>query len=221
MRLSPDCYKFKEEFGKYLRSEREFSGLSSYRDLSYVLGLSEASAGHWERGWVFPRSTIVLKKINLLFNNTPDVINELFTRDGIKPTQKELDTFRKTAEENKNHTSIIPLTKLNKETTIVYSDSRENECRKAFGKYLTEKRLRMGISAVSLCKALGKKSVVAVHFWENGTSFPSDVKDLILLDKLFGDTIKVMFGLCEKYGVKLLKLEKQEVLSRLEEVRKF
>lgn len=219
MRLTPDCYKFKEEFGKYLRQERKFLGLGTSRDLSYILGMSEASAGHWERGYVFPRSTIVLKKLNLLFNNTPDVINELFTRDGIKPTKKEWDIFRKTAELNQNH-HCIGKTVFDKESNYTFSDSRENECRKAFGRYLSEKRLKMGLSSVSLSYAFGKK-YTAYYNWESGISFPDSVKDLILLDKLFGDTIKVMFGLCEKYGVKLLKLEKQEVLSKLEEVRKF
>ena len=53
--------------------------------------------------------------------------------------------------------------------------------------------------------------------WEAGSSFPSSPRVLMLLDKLYGDTIKVIFGMCKENGIQLAREEVREVMSRLSE----
>lgn len=209
--------KFKKEFGKFLASERKLLGVTQ-TDLGYIL--NSRTIHTWEQGRRFPREMMTLKKIFALFKDTPYMMAELFNSRGIAPTEKEWDNFRRIVEAP--HTGNISLTSKDlSERNHAYSfkDDRESECRKIFGEYLRASRLKHGITGLQLSKALGKFGNSTVSLWEAGDFFPSDVKDIALLDKLFGDTIKVIFGLCQKYGVKLTSEEIKELATRLNECR--
>jgi len=204
----------RRRLGKAVRELRKREDLSQM-ELTYVLDLgSIARVSYWESGRCFPRSIIVLKKLEFLFSGFGDVVREVVDSHGVKPNKKEWMNFIGTVS-TKWSVDSAPQ---NRNKFYNHVDARDAVYRKAFGRYLREARTSRSITAASLGRAFG-----CVHTtwsqWEAGINFPSDILVLGLINRLFGDTFDVVFSVCDKARIRLQKKEKQSVLRRLKNIQ--
>jgi transcriptional regulator with XRE-family HTH domain len=212
MKVGKRFQKFKKMFGEFLEENRRALGLSNY-DVGYTLGVSHMTCYDWEKGDSFPSSIVRLKKLHLLFENLPEVLVHLFHLTGIAPTSYEWQAFKRRMKGKCRRSSSL---KTNLNLSYKAVDSRDDECRVAFGSYLRKERLDRGIQASHLARALGVSP--SLYFrWESGSGFPQNPRIIMLLDRFYGNVIKVLFGLCKEGGIHLSQIEIRDVMTRFSE----
>lgn len=186
----------------------------SVYDLGYVLGKNPQTVWYWERGRSFPASIVLLKKLEVLYRETPHVLKDIAKRAEIQPTAEEWSRFEKEVYEKTGdlfHSRQNPF--------YESKDQRDMEYKEAFGEYLMRERMKREIRHGALANALGV-SRNAYCQWEDGITFPQDAMVLVLLDKLYGNTFDVLFGLCRENGISLKDGEKRDVLRKMREVER-
>lgn len=202
--------KVKKYFGSYLADCRKSVGLSNY-DIAYILDVCHLTPWNWEHGVSFPQSIILLKKLGMIYGELPYWLKDIIRMGAIKPSRLEWKRFEEIAYSGDGNG--LPSCGTQNYRSI---DMRDNIYKKAFGKYLMNERCERGIGVGSIAEALG----VGYHRylqWEYGSNFPQEVMTLIYLDKFYGNTFDVLFGLCKKNGIHLDRIEKLSVLRKLEE----
>lgn len=202
------CAWLKRKFGRFLRDSRLGLDMSVY-DIGYVLGLSHATVYYWEEGKSFPNSVMKLKQLQFLYGGVMVILRGLF--DDVV-TRTELRDFLREVASMKAHIDDV-------RSDIMWyeaKDKRDDSYRRAFGRYLAERRQDVGVSANSLAVALGMSHTVCYR-WESGSSFPSDPVVLAKLDRLYGDTLAFIFGACPSNNVLLSQTEKHELSERMDE----
>lgn len=211
MKMGRSSFMMKRRFGRFLKSNRLQAGWSVY-DVGYMLKKTHATAHYWEEGFSFPASIVLLKKLCLLYGGIPETIKNIASDILSKVTCKDWKEFLKTIDEG----HFVP--PINDKLACNYGsvDGRDSEYKIAFGSYLRRERLDRKISASALARAFG---VYPSNYtaWEAGSTFPQDVMVLVLLDKLYGNTFDVIFGLCKKNGIHLSHEETKAVLERKSE----
>jgi transcriptional regulator with XRE-family HTH domain len=204
--------KIKSLFGNFLREERKFRGLSLH-EVGYVFNQHHSTFGQWEVGVNFPRSVVAIKKVHLLFPDTPKILTRIFDTSGVKPTKRDWTKFKKIIKGNKEKT--FHRCSGGDKSRYQFKDSREIGCRMAFGAYLRRERLSRGLSAKTLAKACNLEYDNYMKIERCGLI--NDVKTILLLDRFYGNTLKVLFGLCAENGIHLSPIEKREFVSKLSE----
>ena len=210
MQLDEKSRAVRVRFGGFLKDNRLQHEWGLY-EVGYILRASNTSVWGWERGSFFPASIILLKKLALIYRQTPYVLKDIVAAADIRPSVREQDQFLKTVY------SSPPLQySCKKDLKCCYEakDERDTEYKTAFGKYLRNERKLRGIQATCLAKGLGVKSAHIVR-WESGGCFPRSIMTLAQLDLLFGDTFDVLFGLCQEKGIHLTFEEKRDVFERM------
>lgn len=210
--LSDKSMRMRSLFGQYLKGERINRKFSLY-DVGDILGVSHATAHTWERGMSFPQGIFMLQKIKVLYPNTSDELKYIINKRGLKLTQKDKDAIDK---ELLYYEDGVIFNRKNKQT--YYSkDKSFDRCKRKFGEYLLRNRLDKGITLTGLGSVLEVQHVTIIR-WEDGNSFPQDLKYLQKLDYIFDERVmNVIFGLCLRERI---RIPKKEVLSVERAIRK-
>ena len=207
MQISNKYKALKQKFGQEMKKDRLKKKLSS-TDAAYILGIGQSVYWAWETGKTFPGDIIRLQKLKVLFPNVQNNMNVLIA--GLiasipKNKLKEIISIKPTGRQ-------IYVPTYNR-YYIKVKEERDKKYKKEFGKYLRSKRIKMGLSAYQISSLLNM-AVGSYSAWEAGKAFPSDLKALAILDKLYGNVIEVMFGTCKKEGIRIRRKEIEKVLKR-------
>jgi len=211
MQIGKINLNIKQAFGQELQKQRLEHDISPY-DLAYVLGISHATIYGWECGDAFPGSIIRLKRLAVLFRDVPKLVQNMFDLKGIAPSRREWDKFLR---------GIYRGRKTHQQKTVLVcgyqaADSRDDQYRIAFGNYLRKERLSRDLTGMSIAEGFGITH--ACYFrWESGSSFPKEPRTLMMLDKLYGNTVSTIFGLCKNNGIHLEAGEVRNLLDRMKE----
>ena len=201
-------------FGSELRRLRDGSGLS-VADIAYSLDVSMTTVFYWMNGSAFPQSIFLLKKLQFLFSEMHELIQDILHRRGVAISDAEWGRFR----DRLRYRDDLEYGKLE----VGYGRPHKHLCddlyRAEFGRYLRDMRIVSGVSILGLSEALGVKH--SRYFrWESGLSIPRDIMLLGYLDRLYGGVFDVIFGICPKYGLDLDRVEKRKIAGRVRECRK-
>jgi len=210
MKIESGALRLKGLFGEYLKRSRLEQDWSIY-DVAYMVDANHASVNYWETGYCFPASIVRLKKLALLYKGLPyRLIN--ISREYVENLGKiKWDRFLCKLDDG----IFVPPIKEELRCCYAPVDRRDKTYKKAFGRYLREERLNAQIGGSALARALGVGS--SNYFqWESGTNFPQEMTVLALLDKLYGNTFHMLFGLCKENGIHLSEREEKGVLKRKE-----
>jgi len=207
MKLSEKSRVIKVDFGKFLKESRLESDRSVF-DNGYILAVNPQTVWCWEQGNSFPGSIVRIKKLALMYSDTPYFLKDIIERNGIKPSRSEWKDFEKEVYSGGGGlvSGIRP--------EYVSKDARDLEYKKAFGKYMMRERYNRGITVAAMARAL-KVNYHTYCAWENGSAWPQEVMVLAMLDKLYSNTFDVLFGLCDENGIHLSMTEKKDVLKRM------
>ena len=206
MKLSRKCGAIKKDFGKFLKSARLESDRTLF-DNGYVLRVSPQTVFLWEAGFSFPRSIVTLKKLAMMYEDVPGFLKDAVSKSGIGPSFSEWKHFEKDVYSGGG--KLVSGIRPNYES----ADERDSEYKRAFGRYMLRERHGRGITPTAMARAFGT-SVQSYCAWENGSAWPQEAMVLVLMDRLYGNTFDVLFGLCKKNGIHLSLSEKKDVLRR-------
>jgi transcriptional regulator with XRE-family HTH domain len=208
MKMREQSWNARNHFGSFLREKRDSLSMS-LSDMGYVLNLNYGTVWNWEIGGSFPANIIRLKQLALVYPGVHDEMKRIFQLPDVKPTDEQWDNLVSRL------STTGPIDRAALSVRGFHADTRIDSYKKAFGKYLRERRLDSGYTARGLARGMGLSSGTTCLQWEAGLNFPQDIVCLIMLDRLYGDTLDVIFGICADYGIHLKHTEKRDVLSRL------
>ena len=212
MHVQTKYHKLKSEFGAFLRQERIKANLSPY-DLAYILGTCHAMPYYWESGQCFPRSIILLQKLRVLFPRTPQVVSGILKKLSSHISPQRWKRMRRELKNKRGYSSSVLC-----KCPVPSKDIRYDRYLAAFGKYLGENRKQRGVNRSTISKALGVEYYTYTA-WEAGHQFPSNMDALAILNRLYGDTVLVMFGICKNKDIHISREEVREVINRRQQFR--
>jgi len=212
MKMSQQSWNARKHFGEFLQEQRAKTPLSLY-DLGYVLDLNYGTPWEWEKGTAFPGNILRLKQLALVYPGVYEELRRIFQMPGVAPSKAEWDEFVSSLKmDSRVKMKELPVRRR-------HSDVRVDRYKRAFGDYLRENRMECGYTARSLAHGLGLVQGSACIKWEAGLCFPQEITHLIMLDRLYGDALEVIFGICPERGIHLRHGEKKAVLGRLGEFK--
>jgi len=212
--MQKQSWKAREHFGRFLKKRRERLDASVY-DLGYVLGTSFGTVWCWETGQSFPGDILKLKRLALIYPEVHKELKRIFQLPDVAPDKKQWKKFLMSLSTLHAFTVKDELLKRG-----ASKDKRYDKYKRAFGDYLRAERLERGITGSSMARGLGVTGPTYFQ-WEAGVTFPSEITALIMLDKLHGDTLEVIFGLCPEHNIQLTPVEENKVMARLHDVGHF